>query len=222
MFNLKQLPDSVVSFIKNIIAINTNRITCNELPQFAFYIKYSITTYNVTLLLIVFLIILNFISNLFFKNISIFLKIVKYINMVLFSVILALVMIKFYIALKVESVLGHHFYSIKLDFYKENSNLGYLEHFTTFSSSFSDAILLLSLIIGLLCLELLSSKNLFKSISNINIFYLFTFFVTIMVSTNNLLIMFVSFEFIFLPTIYYAYTLGYSKKIDKSTEILFY
>lgn len=42
-----------------------------------------------------------------------------------------------------------------------------------------------------------------------------------MVSTNNLLIMFISFEFIFLPTVYFAYTLGYVKKINKATIILF-
>lgn len=34
--------------------------------------------------------------------------------------------------------------------------------------------------------------------------------------------MFMSFEFIFLPTMYFAYMLGYSKKIDKSSELLFY
>ena len=43
-----------------------------------------------------------------------------------------------------------------------------------------------------------------------------------MVSTNNLLVMFLSFEFLFLPTIYFAYKLGYVKKIDKGTKILFY
>jgi hypothetical protein len=111
---------------------------------------------------------------------------------------------------------------IRLEFFEENNNLSYLEYFIVFSSSFSDGILILSYLTGVMCLELLGPKNLFKNINNINIFFIFTLIVTIMVSTNNLLIMFICFEFLFLPTMYFAYKLGYSKKIDKATESLFY
>lgn len=106
-------------------------------------------------------------------------------------------------------------------FYEENKNLGILEHFATFSTAFSDTIVLLSIIIGMICLDILGSKNLLKVFNNLTIFFLFNFFVVIMVSTHNLLIMFLSFELIFLPTVYFAYTLGYSKKIDKASQILF-
>ena len=34
--------------------------------------------------------------------------------------------------------------------------------------------------------------------------------------------MFLCFEFLFLPTMYFVHKLGYSKKIDKANEILFY
>jgi hypothetical protein len=124
--------------------------------------------------------------------------------------------------LKLEQTLGPYLYDIKYHFFKENGNLFYFEHFIVFSSSFSDAILILSFITGLICLELLGLKNLFKSINNVSLFYIFNFFVVLMVSTSNILIMFISFEFIFLPTMYFVYKLGYSKKVEKSNEILFY
>jgi NADH:ubiquinone oxidoreductase subunit 2 (subunit N) len=131
-------------------------------------------------------------------------------------------MFKFYLSLKLENAIGPYIYKIKLDFFMNNNNLNILEHFIAFSSSFSDAILILSFLTGLICIELLGPKNLFQSTTNISIFYAFNVFVTIMVSTNNLLIMFISFELIFLPTIFFVYKLGYSKKIDKAIEALFY
>jgi NADH:ubiquinone oxidoreductase subunit 2 (subunit N) len=125
-------------------------------------------------------------------------------------------------SLRLEQAVGPYIYDVKYLFYVENNNINFIEYCSVFSSSFSDAILLLSFITGIICLELLGLKNLFKSMNNISLFLIFNFFVTIMVSTNNLLIMFISFEFIFLPTMYFVYKLGYSKKIDKANEILFY
>jgi NADH:ubiquinone oxidoreductase subunit 2 (subunit N) len=109
----------------------------------------------------------------------------------------------------------------KLSFYKGNKNIYFLENFVIFSSAFSDIIVLLSVIIGLICLDILGPKNYFNSINNNSIFYLFNFLVVIMASTNNLLVMFICFEFIFLPTVFFAYKLGYSKKIDKAALTLF-
>ena len=54
------------------------------------------------------------------------------------------------------------------------------------------------------------------------VFFIFLSFVIIMVSSNNILIVFICFEFLFLPTMYFVHKLGYSKKIDKANEILFY
>jgi NADH:ubiquinone oxidoreductase subunit 4 (subunit M) len=125
-------------------------------------------------------------------------------------------------SLKLEKAAGLYLYQIKYDFFANNQNLGILEHFVIFSSGFGDAILVLSFFVGIVCMDLMGPKNLLKSLNNISIFYIFNFFVSIMVSTNNLLIMFISFELIFLPTIYYVYKFGYSKKIDKAIEILFY
>ena len=72
--------------------------------------------------------------------------------------------------------MGPYLYDLKYNFFKENSKFFYYEHFIVFSSSFSDAILILSFITGLICLELLGLKNLFKTINNISLFYIFNFF----------------------------------------------
>jgi NADH:ubiquinone oxidoreductase subunit 4 (subunit M) len=127
-----------------------------------------------------------------------------------------------YITLKIEAILGNQLLTLKLNFFKNNSSLPYTELYTLFSSSFGDAIIILSIVVGLVCLELLGPKNLFQSTNNISIFYFFIFFTIIMCSTTNLLIMFISFEFMFLPTVYFAYTLGYTKKIDTASRMLIY
>lgn len=209
--------------MKNFTLFNNTDIQYESLSAEMFlYIQYSTATINMTLYFLIILIILNFIYNVFFKNISYLMQLLRFINLLMISIIVTLLIIKFYFSLKLEQHLGPYLYDIKLNFFKENSTINYFEHFIVFSSSFSDAILILSFLTGLICLELLGLKNLFKNINNISLFYMFNFFVVIMVTSNNLLIMFISFEFIFLPTMYFVYKLGYSKKIDKANEILFY
>lgn len=85
---------------------------------------------------------------------------------------------------------------------------------------FSDVILILSLFSGLMCFNLLNNKNLSKSLLNIIVIFFFFIAVIFMVYTNNLLILFISFECIFLPTIYIIYFMGYSKKSNKSCKYL--
>lgn len=212
-----------LQFMKNFTILNASSIQHESLSSEMFiYIQFSTAIVNMTLYFLITLIILNYIYNIFFKNISYLMQLLRFINLLVISIILTLLIIKFYFSLKLEQHLGPYMYEIKLIFFKENLTTNYFEFFIVFSSSFSDAILILSFLTGLICLELLGLKNLFKNINNISIFYIFNFFVVIMVSTNNLLIMFISFEFIFLPTMYFVYKLGYSKKIDKANEILFY
>lgn len=198
--------------------ISVQNVTSDLIP----YVQFSSAIINTTLFFLVTLTILNFIYNIFFKNISYLIKLLRLVNLFFLTIIISLLIIKFYFSLKLEQTLGPYLYDIKYQFFKENTNLFYYEHFIVFSSSFSDAILILSFITGLICLELLGLKNLFKNISNISLFYIFNFFVVLMVSTSNILVMFISFEFIFLPTMYFVYKLGYSKKVEKSNEILFY
>ena len=209
--------------MKNFTLFNFTDIKHESLSSEMFlYIQFSSATINMTLYFLIMLILLNFIYNIFFKNISYLMQLLRFINLLMICIIITLLIIKFYFSLKLEQHLGPYLDEIKINFFKENLTVNYLEYFIVFSSSFSDAILILSFLTGLICLELLGLKNLFKNINNISLFYTFNFFVVIMVSSNNLLIMFISFEFIFLPTMYFVYKLGYSKKIDKANEILFY
>lgn len=197
--------------------------TLNHIDSDLFlYVQFSSAVINFTVIILMLLIIVNFLFNFFFKNITKIMNILRFVNLFSLSFIITLLIIKFYFSLKLEQTLGPYLYDVRYNFFKDYSNLFYFEHFIVFSSSFSDAILILSFITGLICLELLGLKNLFKTINNISLFYIFNFFVVLMVSTNNILIMFISFEFIFLPTMYFVYQLGYSKKIEKSNEILFY
>jgi hypothetical protein len=208
---------------KNIIDFFSFNIQYKTItPEFTFYINLSTGIINITLISLLILFIINFLFNIFFKNLSLLNNIFRYVNLIVITIIFILLLIKFYMSLRLEQAVGPYIYDVKYLFYVENNNINFIEYCSVFSSSFSDAILLLSFITGIICLELLGLKNLFKSMNNISLFLIFNFFVTIMVSTNNLLIMFISFEFIFLPTMYFVYKLGYSKKIDKANEILFY
>ena len=222
MLDLTNLFSQPVFIIKSIYNFLINDLNFDNNEHFAAFIKYSVMSYNLCLVLTLFSLIMNTLTN-FFPNAGDYtMKVIRYINILVLIMLLSLLLVKFYITLKIENLVGVYIYDIKLNFYSDNKNLGHLEHFAVISSSFGDAVLVLSIMVGLVCVELLGSKNLFKSINNISIFYLFTFFVIIMVSTNNLLIMFISFEFIFLPTIYFAYSLGYSKKVDVAGETLIY
>jgi hypothetical protein len=224
MVYLEYLVSENIIFFKNFsFFFNNDTVSYKTLnTELVLYIQFSSAVINITLFFLVMLTILNFIYNTFFKNISYLLKLLRFINLFFITIIITLLIIKFYFSLKLEQTLGPYLYDIKYNFFQENNDLFYFEYFIVFSSSFSDAILILSFITGLICLELLGLKNLLKTINNISLFYMFNFFVVLMVSTSNILIMFISFEFIFLPTMYFVYKLGYSKKIDKSNEILFY
>lgn len=229
MFNIENFVNSLLIFINTnfnfLKQFSTFEIENNFEPiisELIVYVKLSSAIINITLYLLIVLIILNFIYYIFFKNVSYLITLLKFINLFFITFIIVLLLLKFYFSLKLEQHLGPYLYDIKLNFFLDNNINSQIEYFIIFSSSLSDAILILSFITGLICLELLGFKNLFKNINNVSLFYFFNIFVTIMVSTNNILIMFISFEFIFLPTMYFVYKLGYSKKIDKANEILFY
>lgn len=88
------------------------------------------------------------------------------------------------------------------------------------ASAFSDILLLLCMSSGVVSLILLGEKNLTKFTSNLNLFSSFFIIVSLMVYTTNLLTMFISFELLFLPTLYFVYTQGYVKKSDRTLKIL--
>lgn len=89
-------------------------------------------------------------------------------------------------------------------------------------SVLSDVIVLLALSSGLICVYLLGEKNISKHITNLSYFSFFFVAIILMVYTVNLLVMFISFEFLFLPTLYFIYSHGYVERADKTLKILLY
>jgi len=89
-------------------------------------------------------------------------------------------------------------------------------------SLFSDVIVILGLFTGIICYNLISGKSFVKNTINSFLFFFFFIATIFMVYTSNILIMFLSFEFLFLPTIYCVYFYGYSKKVDKSCKYLIF
>lgn len=93
----------------------------------------------------------------------------------------------------------------------------------TFNSSIlSDVVLLLGFFSGFVCLSLLGEKNVTKFLPNVTLFAVFFIATSLMVYTTNLLVMFISFELLFLPTLYFVYFHGYVQRTDKTLKILFY
>ena len=214
--------NTVLEFISQHIHTNDYKINYKNLPSlYVVYIKLSTAFFIFSLILFSTLFILNFVYFIFFKPNSFINKLFFYINILMSFVIEISLFLKVYLSFTIESIMKNFVLQEKLRFYKENKDNELIEHFGVFSSAFSDVIILLSIIVGLLCLDILGSKNYFKNINNNSIFYLFNLLVVIMASTNNLLLMFICFEFIFLPTVFFAYKFGYSKKIDKAASILF-
>jgi len=208
--------------LANTFNLNNALVNYNNIPEiYTIYIKISTAFFNFCLILFLILFIFNFIIYIFFKRFSVVNKFFFYVNFLISIIIEITLIIKLYLSFTIEGILKSLILQEKLNFYKNNKDIQHLEHFVVFSSAFSDIIILLSVIIGLICLDILGPKNYFDNISNNGIFYLFNVFVIIMASTNNLLIMFICFECIFLPTVFFAYKFGYSKKIDKAALTLF-
>lgn len=158
------------------------------------------------------------VSSKIFKK---FFNIVKYLNILVLSFIFLFVFFKFIIFLnnfKSYAKLSNSFYliSLQFDFYVTT------QIFTLKGSVLSDVIILLAFSSGLVCIYLLGEKNLSKHTSNINIFSIFLVAIIIMVYTTNLLVMFIGFEFLFLPTLYFVYSHGYVERVDRTLRILLY
>lgn len=85
---------------------------------------------------------------------------------------------------------------------------------------FSDILILLSLFISFYSWIYLSERFLFKNNFFVQYLFIFFFCTLMMVYTSNLLVMFIFFEFIFVPSLFFAGQLSYSKKAEKTIEYL--
>ena len=85
---------------------------------------------------------------------------------------------------------------------------------------FSDIIIILCIVTTFISWIYLSERYLFFNYFSVIYFFIFIVFTANMVYTNNLMTMFIFFEFIFLPSLYFVYYLGYAKKVDKTIKYL--
>lgn len=83
-----------------------------------------------------------------------------------------------------------------------------------------DILVLLVIITTFISYVYLSERYLSLSMGNLFYFFVFIIFTMNMVYATNLLVMFIFFEFIFLPSMYFVYWLSYSKRSDKAIKYL--
>lgn len=84
----------------------------------------------------------------------------------------------------------------------------------------SNVLIILALTITLVSLLYLSERRLFEMSLHPAYFFIFSVCTLNMVNTMNLLLMFTFFEFIFLPSLFFVYKFGYSKKVNKTVGYL--
>ncbi len=213
--------------LSNNLNINISSKKLNiDYTKFLSYINWNnfITSSIVELCLL--LLILNFFLIIIIKSnkFNNFLKkILNFINYLSYIFLTILSFFKFLNTIKLNNSLDNYwFYSLKL---KNNQKLwsnGFCSYLFYNNTVLGDCLIFLSFFIGFICLCILGFKSVTYKLQNILLFSVFGLLTTIMCSTDNLLIMFIMFELLFLPTIYYVYKLTYSKKSDKSINYLVY
>lgn len=200
--------------------------TINETPLslFSVYIPLlqQIVVYSALILIILFIISICLVSlNIKNKIFKILFTLIKLLNLSTLTIIFLAIFIKFNLYLWEFKEYTESFALYQI--YKTNLTL--LPNFPTlnFSGSIlSDVIVLLALSSGLVCIYLLGEKNITKYCSNLSFFSFFFVAILLMVYTVNLLVMFISFELLFLPTLYFVYSHGYVERVDKTLKILLY
>lgn len=87
-------------------------------------------------------------------------------------------------------------------------------------SRFGDTLILLCLTTLLISWIFLSERYININCFHTTYFFIFVVFTINMVYATSLFIMFIFFEFIFLPSLFFVYILGYSKKVEKTIKYL--
>lgn len=198
-----------------------NVINFSNTEIFILFFQQTIV-YSAFILLITFILTVLLVKlNLNTKKFSALFSFIKYTNMFFVGLILFCVFFKFILYLwnfKTYTLLLMNYNSISIKF----NHLLFTPVFDLNTSLLSDAIILLAFSSGLVCLYLLGEKNLSNYMSNLSIFAIFLVAIIAMVYTTNLLVMFIGFECLFLPTLYFVYSHGYVQRADKTLKILLY
>lgn len=196
-------------------------INFNNFEIYFIFIQ-QIVLYLTLVLLVLF--VLNIVLVKYGKNSDKFFTLFNFIkisNIVVFTTILIFVILKFILFLW--NFKYYSFYTAYPAWFScKMTYVSVIPSFDLNCSAFSDVIILLAFSSGLVCIHLLGEKNLSKKIDNISIFSFFLIATIIMVYTSNILIMFVGFECLFLPTLYFVYHHGYVERVDKTLKILLY
>ncbi len=87
-------------------------------------------------------------------------------------------------------------------------------------SIFSDTIILLALLTTLVSWFFLSERHIIKKTFFTFYFSIFMIITLNMVYTDNLFLMFVFFELLFVPSLFFVYKFGYAKKVNKTITYL--
>lgn len=191
-------------------------------PEYFAIFFQQLTVYSAVILLILFFISI-LINNTFTKTskFKILFNFIKYLNITVLGFVFFCVFFKFVIYLWNFKTLSFFMSTGLFTTIKFKYLLG-APIVSLNGSILSDVIVLLGFSSGLVCLYLLGEKNLSKYGSNVSFFSIFLVATLIMVYTTNLLVMFVGFECLFLPTIYFVYSHGYVERADKTLKILLY
>lgn len=208
-------------FVKYHQTRNTVPKTINLYEVSSLVFQHLTMFFSLSLFFIFILTIILVKLNLDTKKFTILFSSIKVFNLVILSLMLCLVFLKFFIELYTykdfSAFLNDKYlrpFSVNFYFF---STVMYLN-----GSILSDTIILLAFSSGIVCLYLLGEKNLNKYLSNLSIFSIFIVAITFMVYTTNLLVMFLGFEMLFVPTIYFVYSHGYVQRTDKTIKILLY
>ena len=151
-------------------------------------------------------------SRLIHSNQTYYTSVVKYTMYIFLCINFLMILIKFLI-----QVLFLHSTNVEINLL----NINIINTTITFQwNFFGTSLLLLCYLTSIICLIYLGDRNIFAN--NISVYFFFFFLVctTFLVTSTNLLIMFLSFECIFVPSIYFVFKLGYVKKVDKTVFFL--
>ena len=180
------------------------------------------TIYLCYILLIFFFITLGIVkSDIVTNKFKQLFSFIKLFNIFMLTLIFTLTVIKFILYLlnfKTYSSFNTSFDWVSLQF----NYLPFVPLIDLNYSTLSDVIILLAFSSGIVCIHLLGEKNLVQNLPNVSIFSGFLISIIIMVYTCNILVMFIGFEFLFLPTLYFVYHHGYVQRVDKTLKILLY
>lgn len=92
--------------------------------------------------------------------------------------------------------------------------------YTVYSGYFSDVLVLLSVIITIITWIYLSERYQHHQAYHVFYFFIFISLTANMVYSTNFLSVFIFFELLFLPSLYFVYKFGYAKKVEKTINFL--